>query len=227
MDLRPLIDHSVLWPTATPADVDRACDVVERYQVHGICVNPRWVRRAADRLRDRFAVVAVVGFPLGAIHTASKVDETRRATGDGATEIDMVLPLGELRARERRRVEEDVGAVVDVAHPAPVKAIIEAGLLESTEEKVLACRLAVAAGAAFVKTSTGFAWREADGQRVLAGATVADVAIMRQAVGQGIGVKAAGGIRTLRAAEAMVAAGANRIGTSATAAILGGQGPRP
>lgn len=207
------IDHTLLRPEATPADIDRVCAEALRYGCAAVCVNPIYVARAAARLAGTPVKVAtVVGFPLGASLTAAKVAEAALALGQGAQEIDMVLPVGLLKAGELAAVRADLQAVIAVCHAAGAlcKVILETALL-TPEEKVLAARLAVEAGADFVKTSTGFG---------PGGATVEDVALLRRAVGPSIGVKAAGGIRTAEQAVAMIEAGADRLGTSATVAIL-------
>lgn len=207
------IDHTLLRPEATPGDIDRLCEEALRYGCAAVCVNPVYVARAVARLAGTPVKVAtVVGFPLGASLTATKVAEATLALGQGAREIDMVLPIGLLKAGEIHAVRADLQAVVAVCHAAGAlcKVILETALL-TAEEKVLAARLAVEAGADFVKTSTGFG---------PGGATVEDVALLRRAVGPSIGVKAAGGIRTAEQAIAMLEAGADRLGTSATVAIL-------
>ena len=178
-----------------------------------VCVNPVWVRLSADELAGTHSVVATVaGFPLGASRADVKANEAAQGIGDGAREVDMVLNIGALRAGDLRAVDLDVRAVADAcgALGAVLKVIIEAALL-SDREKVVACAIAKLAGADFVKTSTGFG---------PGGATAADVALMRRTVGEGIGVKAAGGVRSWATAQAMVAAGASRIGTSSGVAIL-------
>ncbi|GBD08629.1 Deoxyribose-phosphate aldolase [Candidatus Thermoflexus japonica] len=207
------IDHTLLRPEATPGDIDRLCEEALRYGCAAVCVNPIYVARAAARLAGTPVKVAtVVGFPLGASLTAIKVAEAALALSQGAREIDMVLPIGLLKAGEIDAVRADLQAVVAVCHAAGAlcKVILETALL-TAEEKSLAARLAVEAGADFVKTSTGFG---------PGGATVDDVALLRRVVGPSIGVKAAGGIRTAEQAIAMLEAGASRLGTSATVAIL-------
>jgi deoxyribose-phosphate aldolase len=177
-------------------------------------VNGVWVPSCVDALAGTgVAVASVVGFPLGACGTASKVDETGHVVDAGAAEVDMVLDLGGLKSGDLERVRADVAAVADRAHTAGavVKVIIETCLLDD-DEKATACRLAVDAGADYVKTSTGFS---------TGGATVHDVALMRSVVGGSIGVKASGGVRTAEAARAMIEAGATRIGTSSGLAIVG------
>ncbi len=212
-EIARFIDHTLLKPEATPAQIERLCDEARRYGFAAVCVNPVYVRLAAERLQGaEVAVCSVVGFPLGATTTAAKVYEARQALADGAGELDMVIHVGALKAGDYERVQEDIAAVADVCHKggALLKVIIETALLDDAE-KVTACRLAQAAGADFVKTSTGFAG---------GGATAEDVRLMRQTVGPRMGVKAAGGIRSYADALAMIEAGANRIGASAGVRIV-------
>lgn len=212
-EIARFIDHTLLKPEATPAQIERLCDEARRYGFAAVCVNPVYVRLAAERLQGaEVAVCSVVGFPLGAMTTAAKVYEARQALADGASELDMVIHVGALKAGDYERVQEDIAAVADVCHKggALLKVIIETALLDDAE-KVTACRLAQAAGADFVKTSTGFAG---------GGATAEDVRLMRQTVGPRMGVKAAGGIRSYADALAMIEAGANRIGASAGVRIV-------
>lgn len=212
-DIAKYIDHTLLKPEATPAEIEKLCAEAKQYGFAAVCVNPPFVRRCADLLRGTdVAVAAVVGFPLGSHTTATKVFETEQAITDGATEVDMVINIGELKAKNDRLVRDDIRAVVDAAHRlgAIVKVIIEAALLND-EEKGRASLLTREAGADFVKTSTGFG---------PGGATVHDVQLMREAVGPGLGVKAAGGVRNYEQAQQMIAAGATRIGASAGVAIV-------
>jgi deoxyribose-phosphate aldolase len=207
------IDHTLLRPETTPADIDRLCEEAVRYGCAAVCVNPIYVARAAERLAGTSVKVAtVVGFPLGAGLTAVRVTEASLALAQGAQELDIVLPIGPFRAGAVEAVRADLQAIIVVAHAvgAVCKVILETALL-SPEEKVQAARLAVEAGADFVKTSTGFG---------PGGATAEDVALLRRAVGPTVGVKASGGIRTAEQAIAMIEAGATRLGTSATVAIL-------
>ncbi|MBD3236768.1 MAG: deoxyribose-phosphate aldolase [Candidatus Eisenbacteria bacterium] len=208
------IDHTLLKPDATPDQIRRLCDEARENGFAAVCVNPLWVRLAAERLHGtRVAVCSVVGFPLGATPSQIKAFEARRAIRDGAREIDMVIPIGALKAGDDRLVLEDIRAVVEACRDggARCKVIIEASLL-SDEEKRRACRLAKRARAHFVKTSTGFA---------AGGATAHDVALMAAEVrGAGLEVKAAGGIRSLSDARQMIEAGATRIGASASLAIV-------
>jgi deoxyribose-phosphate aldolase len=207
------IDHTLLKPDATADDIDKLCREAAEWKFATVCVNPTWVTRAATRLRGTgVGVCSVVGFPLGATTPDVKQYETRRAIFDGATEIDMVLNVGALKSGDVRLVADDIRAVVAACAERGVtsKVILETALL-TDEEKVTACTLAKAAGADFVKTSTGFG---------PGGATAADVALMRRVVGADMGVKAAGGVRDLQQVRAMVAAGATRIGASAGVRIV-------
>lgn len=208
-----LIDHTILKPEATRAEVLQVCAEARKYGFCSVCVNPCWVPLVAAELKGtEVKVCSVIGFPFGATTTADKVAESLAAIANGASEIDMVLNIGALRGGENDLVEADIRAVADAchAHGAILKVIFETALLDD-DQKRTACRLSVAAGADFVKTSTGFS---------KAGATVADIALMRAAVGPKIGVKASGGVRTLENLRAMVAAGASRIGASASVAIV-------
>ena len=211
-ELARLLDHSVLKPEATLAEVRAGIEVVRAWRIGCYCVQPSRVRVAAEALAADGAVVAsVVGFPHGCALPATKAAEAAHAVGDGAREIDMVINLGALKDGDHALVASDIAAVVRAVEGVPVKTIIEAAALDDGMKRT-ACRLAAASGAAFVKTSTGF--------HAAGGATVADVRLMRLEVGTTIGVKASGGIRTLADALAMIDAGANRLGTSASAAIL-------
>jgi deoxyribose-phosphate aldolase len=208
-----LIDHTLLKPEATEADIRKICGEARVYGFASVCVNPYWVPVVAAELAgSAVKVCSVIGFPLGASVMEIKIAETRAAVRAGAHEIDMVLNIGELRSGNHNAVAEDIHAVVDAAHTggAIVKVIIETALLDD-EQKTVACTLSKEAGADFVKTSTGFAAH---------GATVEDVALMRKTVGAEMGVKASGGIRTLEDLRKMVAAGATRIGTSAGVKIV-------
>jgi deoxyribose-phosphate aldolase len=208
-----MIDHTLLKPDATRADIEELCREAAQFQFATVCVNPVWVVLAAARLAPTAVrVCSVVGFPLGATTADVKGYETRRAIFDGAREIDMVINIGALKSGDLRTVERDIEAVTAPCREAGVlsKVIIEAALL-TDEEKVTACTLAKAAAAEYVKTSTGFG---------PGGATAADVALMRRVVGAEMGVKAAGGVRDLDDLKAMVAAGATRIGASAGVKIV-------
>ncbi|MFZ2360896.1 MAG: deoxyribose-phosphate aldolase [Anaerolineae bacterium] len=212
-DLARMIDHTLLKPDASRDEITKLCGEARANSFATVCVNPAWVPLCADLLRGSpVKVCTVVGFPLGATLPEVKAFETERAIAGGASEIDMVQNIGALKSHDYQLVAEDVAAVVRAAHArqASVKVIIEAALL-TDEEKVESCAIAQAAGADYVKTSTGFA---------SGGATAADVALMRQVVGPGIGVKAAGGIRSAQDAQAMIAAGATRLGASAGIKIL-------
>ena len=208
-----MIDHTLLKPDAGKADIERLCREAMEFHFATVCINPTWVATAARLLRGSgVGVCSVVGFPLGATTADVKHYETRRAIFDGATEIDMVINVGALKSSDLRTVECDISSVVDPCRESGVasKVIIEAALL-TDEEKVTACTLAKAAGADFVKTSTGFG---------PGGATAADVALMRRVVGSDMGIKAAGGVRDLEGLKAMVAAGATRVGASAGVRIV-------
>jgi deoxyribose-phosphate aldolase len=207
------IDHTLLKPEATPEQVQKLCDEAKAYQFASVVINPVYARLAAQLLENsNVKVCVVVGFPLGAHLTRVKVFETEQALNDGATEVDMVINIGALKAKENELVERDIAGVVQMAHSrnALVKVIIETALL-TDEEKIRACQLAQKAGADFVKTSTGFS---------SGGATVEDVALMRRVVGPNVEVKAAGGIKTLADAQNMIAAGATRLGASAGVKIV-------
>jgi len=211
-ELARLLDHSVLKPEATVQDIRAGAEVVQTWQVGFFCVQPCWITLAARLLAGTDARIAsVIAFPHGCARTDVKAYETAAAVADGALEIDMVMNLGALRSGQPTLVAADIDAVVRAAPGLPVKVIIEATALNDAEKR-LACQLARDAGAAFVKTSTGF--------HPSGGATVADVRLMRSVVGASVGVKASGGIRTLADAQSMLDAGANRIGTSASATIL-------
>jgi deoxyribose-phosphate aldolase len=215
MNIAQYIDHTLLKPEATPQQVERLCEEARMYGFASVCVNPTYVPLCAKLLDGAAAkVCTVAGFPLGATTTAAKVFETREAIANGAREIDMVMAVGRLKAGDDDYVRDDIRAVAQAAHAggAICKVILETGLL-TDDEKVRACRLAVEAGVDFVKTSTGFAG---------SGATVVDIELMRATVGPDIGVKAAGGIRTLADAQAMIAAGATRLGSSAGVQIVQG-----
>lgn len=212
-ELAPYIDHTLLRPDATYEDLRKLCDEAKRYSFATVCVNSSNVATAARLLAgSTVKPIAVVGFPLGAATTSAKVFETREAVRCGAAEIDMVIAIGALKSRDYHYVLDDIESVVKAAARAPVKVILETSQL-TRDEKVIACALSKAAGAAFVKTSTGFGG---------GGATAEDIALMRQTVGEDVGVKASGGVRTTEDALKMVQAGANRIGASASVAIVTG-----
>ncbi|MGT2681594.1 deoxyribose-phosphate aldolase [Streptococcus porci] len=214
MSINKYIDHTLLKPESTQEQIDQLLKEAKEYDFASVCVNPTWVKYSAQALAESDVnVCTVVGFPLGATTSAVKAFETRDAIANGADEIDMVINIGALKTGNLELVEEDIRSVVEAANGKLVKVIIEACLL-TYEEKVTACQLSVKAGADFVKTSTGFS---------TGGATVADVALMRQTVGPDIGVKAAGGARSLADAKAFIEAGATRLGTSSGVAIIKGE----
>ena len=216
LELAKMIDHTLLKPDATQEQIAQLCFEARKYGFASVCVNPTWVELCAKLLEgSQVKVCSVIGFPLGATPPEVKAFETQNAIDHGASEIDMVINIGALKARDLELVARDIRGVVTTAHArgAIVKVIIEAVLL-SDEEKTIASLLSKEAGADFVKTSTGFS---------SGGATVHDVALMRKAVGPEMGIKAAGGVRTYEDAEKMIQAGATRIGASAGVKIL--QGP--
>ncbi|TWT48911.1 deoxyribose-phosphate aldolase [Botrimarina hoheduenensis] len=222
-----LIDHAVLHPTQTSADVESACALCREVGVASICVKPSHVALATRLLAGSSVLPStVIGFPHGGTSTAAKVAETHAACQDGAREVDMVVNLGAALAGEWSLVADDIAAVVAAAreHRAITKVIFETGLLPDDATKIKLCELSEAAGAAFVKTSTGFGFVKGDsGALTSTGATVADIRLMRGACSPAVQVKASGGIRSLEDALAMVEAGATRLGTSATAAIAAGK----
>lgn len=210
-DLALLIDHTILKPDATQAQVRQFCDEAKTHGFRSVCVNSIHVPLVAEQLRgSAVRVCSVVGFPLGAMPSTVKAIETTEAVAAGAEEIDMVIPVGALKEGRRDLVLADIVAVRAACKDQVLKVIIETCLLTDAEKR-LACELSVQAGADFVKTSTGFS---------TSGATIEDVALMRSVVGPSLGVKASGGVRTLEAAYAMIAAGANRIGTSSGIALV-------
>ncbi len=211
-----MIDHTLLKPDATADQIAQLCFEARKYEFASVCVNPAYVKMCAELLRGSpVKVGTVVGFPLGASSSEVKVFETETALRDGATEIDMVINIGALKAKDYDLVAKDINGVVRMAHSAGalVKVIIETALLDD-EEKTTACLLAKEAGADFVKTSTGFSG---------GGATVEDIALMRRAVGPEMGIKASGGVKTYTDAQRMVLAGATRIGASAGVKIVQGE----
>ena len=208
-----ITDHTLLRPDATSQKITQLCQEALQHNFASVCINPTHVKLAVDLLKDsNIKVCTVIGFPLGASTPQDKIRETEETIEKGATEVDMVINIGALKEGNDRLVERDIDGVVQAAHSRGMlcKVIIEAALL-TDEEKVRVCKLAKKAGADFVKTSTGFS---------TSGATVQDVALMRQTVGPNMGVKASGGIKTLADAKNMIAAGANRLGTSASVAIV-------
>lgn len=213
MNLAKYIDHTILAPEATQSQVDQIIKEAKEYDFASVVVNPYWVSYVANKLKGTDVnTVTVIGFPLGANTTATKVFEAKDALQNGATELDMVINIGELKAGHDDAVLNDIKAVVEAGHAENrhVKVIIETALL-TDEEKVRACELSEKAGADFVKTSTGFS---------TTGAKVADVKLMKQTVGERLGVKASGGIHTKAEAEAMIEAGATRLGASSGVKIM-------
>lgn len=214
MAINRYIDHTLLKPESTQTQIDKLIAEAVEHQFASVCVNPTWVSYAAKALKGtEVNVCTVIGFPLGANTSSVKAFETKDAVANGADEIDMVINIGQLKSGQYDAVEADIRAVVEASGDKLVKVIIETCLL-TDDEKVKACQLAVAAGADYVKTSTGFS---------TAGANIADVTLMRKTVGPNIGVKAAGGTRSYADAEAFIKAGATRIGTSAGAVIVNGE----
>jgi deoxyribose-phosphate aldolase len=208
-----MIDHTILKPEATRDDVIKVCREARQYNFASVCVNPYWVPLVKRELAGSPVLVCtVVGFPLGATSTEAKVCETENATRAGAQEIDMVINVGALKSGDTAAVRKDISSVAEAAHRgrAILKVILETALLDDTQ-KTVASQICKAAGADFVKTSTGFS---------TAGATAHDIALMRAAVGPTMGVKASGGIRTLQDLQTMAAAGATRIGASASVKIV-------
>lgn len=214
MNVAKMIDHTLLKADATKDQVTKLCQEAKEYTFASVCVNPTWVKYAAEQLAGtEVKVCTVIGFPLGATTPETKAFETTNAIENGAGEVDMVINIGALKDGDYELVEADIRAVVEAAKgKALSKVIIETCLL-TDEEKVKACELSVKAGADFVKTSTGFS---------TGGATVADIELMRKTVGPDIGVKASGGVRSVEDAENMMKAGATRIGASSGVAIVNG-----
>ena len=214
MELNRMMDHTILKADATEQDVLQVIEEAKEYHFYSVCINPTWVKLAAEKLAgEPVAVCTVIGFPLGANTSEVKAYETTDAINNGADEVDMVINVGALKSAQYKKVQQDIEAVVAAAKDrALVKVIIETALL-TKEEIVKACELAQAAGADFVKTSTGFS---------TSGAAAADVKLMRETVGSSMGVKASGGIHSAQEAMAMIEAGANVLGTSASVAIITG-----
>lgn len=214
MELNRMIDHTILKADATKDDVMKIIEEAKKYHFYSVCINPTWVSMAAKELQgEPVAVCTVIGFPLGANTSEVKAFEAKNAIANGADEVDMVINIGELKDGNYDKVQKDIEAVVAAAKDqALVKVIIETSLLER-EEKIKACELAKAAGADFVKTSTGFS---------TGGATIDDVKLMRETVGPEMGVKASGGIHNAKEAMAMIEAGATRLGASSGVAIMNG-----
>lgn len=216
MNLAKYVDHTLLKQDATRDQIKQLCEEAAEYVFASVCVNPYWVKYSSELLADSEAkVCTVIGFPLGANTTATKVFEAKDAIANGADEVDMVINVGELKNKNYDVVQEDIAAVVEASHPkAIVKVIIETCLL-TKEEIVKACELSVAAKADFVKTSTGFS---------TGGATVEDVKLMKETVGDRALVKASGGVRSLEDAQNMIAVGADRLGTSSGIALVSDKG---
>lgn len=215
MELKKYIDHTILATDATEDKLDKIIAEAKEYDFMSVCVSPLWVSKCAQALKDTdVKVCTVIGFPQGTHTTATKVFETKDAIANGATEVDMVIPVGLLKQGNLEAVRADIAAVVETAKgKALTKVIIETCLL-TDEEIVTVCKICKEVGADFVKTSTGFS---------KGGATVHAVSLMRQTVGPDMGVKASGGVRTFADAKAMIEAGANRIGTSNGVAIVKGE----
>lgn len=211
-ELAKMIDHTLLKPDATREKIVQLAEDARKYEFASVCVNPAWVAQAYEILKDtNVKVCTVIGFPLGVSTPETKAAETRNAIENGATEVDMVINIGALKDGQDELVEQDIRAVADAAEgKALTKVIIETCLL-TDEEKARACEIAARAGADFVKTSTGFS---------TGGATVEDVALMRKTVGDKLGVKASGGVRSLEDMTKMIEAGATRIGTSSGVKIM-------
>ncbi len=210
-NLASIIDHTLLKPTATRKDLEKLCREARDYKFASVCVNTTWIDLAVKLLKGSTVMpICVVGFPLGAASTAAKACETRDAVRRGAAEIDMVINIGALKGRDYDQVLQDIREVVAAARGRPVKVILETAML-NREEKIAGSALSKAAGAAFVKTSTGFGG---------GGATVEDIRLIRSVVGPAMGIKASGGVGSARAAKNMLQAGATRIGASASVAIV-------
>ncbi|QQY80524.1 deoxyribose-phosphate aldolase [Keratinibaculum paraultunense] len=215
MNIASMIDHTLLKPDATKKMIDKLCKEAKEYGFAAVCVNPYYVSRAKELLKDtNIKVATVIGFPLGANTKEVKAFETEDAIKNGADEVDMVINIGALKSEEYDVVIDDIKSVVKAANgKAIVKVIIETCLL-TKEEKIIACKLAKEAGADYVKTSTGFS---------IGGATVEDVKLMKEIVGDSLKIKASGGIRDYETAKAMIDAGASRIGASASIKIVEGK----
>lgn len=213
MKLNKLIDHTLLKPEATKAQIEKLCGEAKEYDFKSVCVNPHYVKRAKELLKESDVLVCtVIGFPLGQNTTAIKVSETKDAIQNGADEIDMVINIGALKSKDGDYVLNEIKEIRNACKGKTLKVIIETCIL-TDEEKITACKLSKEAGADFVKTSTGFSTH---------GATVEDVKLMRETVGEDMGVKASGGIRDRETALKMVEAGATRLGVSAGVEIVKG-----
>lgn len=205
MELRRFIDHTLLHPTATPEAILRLCQEAIDHQFFAVCVNSCYAKLAVDTLTfEQVQVAATVGFPLGAAASSAKIAETKKCIDEGVDEIDMVMNIGFLKAGLTKSVREEISTIKEVVGSRILKVIIESCYLTDSEKK-MACTIAEKAGADFVKTSTGFG---------TGGATLHDVSLMRDALGDHMKIKASGGIRTVKEALALIASGANRIGTS-------------
>jgi deoxyribose-phosphate aldolase len=214
-NLAKMIDHTALKADTTKAQIEALCAEAKEYNFASVCVNPTWVQTAAELLKDTGVdICTVIGFPLGANTPETKAFETHDAINNGATEVDMVINVAALKAGDDELVERDIRAVVEAAKGKALTKVIFETCLLTKEEIERACRLSVQAGADFVKTSTGFS---------TGGATVEDISLMRKAVGPNVGVKASGGVRSLADAQAMIAAGATRIGASSGVSIIKGE----
>jgi deoxyribose-phosphate aldolase len=212
-DIAKFIDHTLLKPEATSSNILKVCEEAKQYKFFGVCVNSCWIPLVAKELKgSSTTAVAVVGFPLGAMASGIKAAEARWCVENGASEVDMVINIGQLKDRNLKYVEEDIHGVVLAAVGAKVKVILETSLL-TDEEKVLACELSIKAGAHFVKTSTGFGG---------GGASAEDIKLMRKTVGPKLGVKASGGVKNAEQSLALIEAGATRIGTSSGVLIVQG-----
>lgn len=211
MRISKLIDHTILKPDAIELEVKKICDEAKEYEFKSVCVNSSYVKYVSEQLKGSGVLTcSVVGFPLGAMPSEAKSYETALAIKNGADEIDMVINIGELKDKKYDYVLEDIKSVVEAAKGKTVKVIIETCLLKD-EEKIKACELSVEAGAHYVKTSTGFS---------TGGATEEDIKLMRKVVGDKLGVKASGGVRSLEDAKKMIDAGASRIGASSSVNIV-------
>ena len=211
-EMAQYIDHTLLKPGATTEMIDKLCEEAIRFNFKAVCVNSAWVAHVANRLKgSEVAICSVVGFPLGAMHTMAKAAEARYAVEGGAGELDMVLNIGALKSGDLEKVASDIREVRYTAGTGRILKVIVETCLLTEDEKICACEIAKAAGADFVKTSTGFAG---------GGASVADVALMRKTVGEKVGIKASGGITDAESARSLIIAGADRIGTSSGVAIV-------
>ena len=212
-DIAGRIDHTLLKPDATLIAIQKLCDEAVEHKFASVCVNTRWVPTAVERLAgSKVMVCTVVGFPLGAMTRLAKAEEARITVAEGADEVDMVLDIGGLLSGDLAAVYDDILGVVGAARPAPVKVILETSMLDD-DQKAIACLIAARTGAAYVKTSTGFGG---------GGANAHDIGLMRAMVGDALGVKASGAVRSREDARAMIKAGADRIGASSSVAIVTG-----